>query len=149
MPSMKAVIKDEQAQMELRRSPSLVEDRLDEIKAFGDILMQAADTGTYDVEYLAQVKAHFSWALTQVVKFGTNAARMVQHERETRRDAVAEMDYLKRENSGLKALVDALQMNQDKEKQQAINDAVGQLAEFYGADVDELLQALKDATEAA
>ncbi len=149
MPSMKDVISNEQAQMELRRSPSLVEDRLEEVQALSAILIEAAQNGNFDPDYVTTIVAHFQWNLNHVVKFGKNAAQMVQREREARRDAVAEFEHLTNANSGLLALVDHLQTNLDEQKQQAVNEALEKLAEFYGANVDELLQALKDAADAA
>lgn len=149
MPRLSDVVKNEQVQMELRRSPSLVEDRLEEVEALSKILIEAARAGNFDPEYINTIVAHFEWNLGHVVKFGTNAAKMVQRERDARRDAVAEFEHLTNENSGLLALVDHLQTNLDEQKQQAVNEALQKLADFYGANVDELLQALKDATEAA
>jgi len=151
MPRINQVIKEEIQQTELRRSPSLVEDRLDDLKTYGEALIEAATQGGYSVEYVDNVAAQFDYALKAVVKFGSNAVRMVMEDRELRRDAVAELDSATRQVTGLLALVDILQTNHATDKQQAVREAteqairkaVEELAAAYDADPDELLAVLQ------
>jgi hypothetical protein len=143
MSGLNKIIKLEVDQADMRRSPSLVEDRLDELQAFAAVLIEAAQSSDMSTEYVDNITAQFMFALDSIVRFGNNAAGMVREERDLRRDALADRDSLLRQVTGLQALVEHLQTNRNGEIQAAVEKAVRNLAEVYGANADELLATVR------